>query len=172
MRGRLRHLLRVLLGLYVAGSAVVVSFLLFLHLSASLLDNSKMYTSRTREGDVSPYFERQMDLAKKQIDVSDLNGGDWTLICLLGRMSSPDTVLEAARARSIRVDSQQLQKFGPQKSLSTLLYVRRDAKVDWTYPSSLQRQLGSGEVLCVSPESPVFQLPTEKAVRGLTDPSN
>lgn len=160
MRAHVKHAVRLLLGLYVAG-CVAFSTLMLAGYGSILALVWAVDPNKGAEAASHDLILQAFRNTPKQLAISAaMNSGDWTLSCLQGPRTSGLNVIEIARSKGIRLDDKENGQFGFQKRLTTFLYIEKSGKARRFYPEYLSGMVASGETVCITPENPTFNLPT------------
>jgi hypothetical protein len=167
----LKHGVRLVLGLYIAGCTLLVT--VYLLGGAAIISIWWLGSIREQENTALIAYQvhraLEIELAKvpKQFSVADIDRGNWSLICLAGKGTPGTKIAAAIEARAINFNGNEIRHADPQKSKSTVVIVQKDGHVRQFWPVALSRLIAGGETVCVTPDAPLFTLPTEAAVRYL-----
>lgn len=163
MRSYAIRTLRLLAGLYVGG-CVTVCTLFLLGASAAL---SWIWAEDLHEKANKEIVRAAFALSSKTIDLTKLNGGDWTMACAIGRFAAQKQIEDVAQTSGISLTNDMVRELTSQKLISKLAYITRDGRLVWVTPDNFGEQIEPGEAKCVLPSQPILNLPTEKALERL-----
>jgi hypothetical protein len=169
----LKHSIRILLGLYIAGCTLIVS----LWLLGGVALFTKIWSGKNAETENVTLIEWQIrralevELARvpKQFSLAGIDRGQWSLICLAGAGTPGNRIAAAIEANSVPFNAIDVKNALPTKSASTVVVIQKDGRVRQFWPNALRwpKLIGGGETICVTPDNPVLTLPTEAARQAL-----
>lgn len=158
---------RFLATLYVSACVIVSTCLLLgwgTMLGATILILTAEEQSHSADRQfISKQFHRQ----PKQINLTELNGGDWVIACAIGQFADRQLLEAASTKAGIVVPSNTLDEWSQQKFRPKIVLTTRNGTHEMFAPAELAGAIASGEAVCVQPSSPIMTLPTAKSLETL-----
>jgi hypothetical protein len=99
----------------------------------------------------------------KRPDFRTLENGDWKIVCAVGGGGDLKHIRDAMSAKGIAIDSRKFDKLNAYKSSRQLIWLTKNDEPRYVLSGGFYRSIGGAEVICVTPDRPVMELPTASA---------